>query len=108
MPLDVQLQRLPVDYTEGDRLPVIGGRILKFDLTDYTLVLTLEQPDKTVVTRAGVIDDASAEGSTFHFDWEDGDLVVGNGQLCVVRMLDTDEKPETIARFLIDVARLPA
>lgn len=94
------LQTYPVVFTEDDTLPTIGGKYWR-DITGLTFTLTLVQPDGTEVNRPhNVIDEPNG---LFEFQWQAGDLVAGDKQLCTVKVDNGSGGIRTLARFLIDV-----
>jgi len=100
----MELPRLVVPWTKGDVLPQIAGCIEGFDLTGYTLKLTVARPTTALEIEATI--DAPTTGA-FRFIWGTDDLVVGVGQEALIRLYNSDDESLTIARFVIDVGEVP-
>ena len=66
-------------FVAGDTAPDLTGTCTSgttpANLTGATLELHLTMPDKTVITRAGVIVDGAA--GTWRYTWQTGELVAG-------------------------------
>ena len=66
-------------FVTGDTAPDLTGTCTSgatpANLTGATLELHLTRPDKTVITRAGVIVDGAA--GTWRYTWQTGELVAG-------------------------------
>lgn len=95
--------KIPYVWTEGDTEPKLGTFTLPDGLvvSDYTITLTLEQPDGTLE----VIAATDLGGSLFEFEWSAGSLLTGinqRAQLKMVRVSDgAIETPQS--NILIDV-----
>ena len=66
-------------FVTGDTAPDLTGTCSSgttpANLTGATLELHLTRPDKTVITRAGVVVDGAA--GTWRYTWQTGELVAG-------------------------------
>lgn len=91
-------------YSEGDRLPDVGGTLKNFDLTGFTIRMNLQRPSD-VLEKDAIITDAA--NGIFEFDWLTTDLVKGFGQLAVIRIIDPSGESQTLARFQLDIHEVP-
>lgn len=92
-------------YSDGDQLPTMAGVLKDFDLTDYTVRLDIQRPNDVLVKTAALVD---APNGLFQFTWNVGDLEPGIGQIALMRLIDPGGKSMSLAKFQIDVRRIPA
>jgi len=95
----------PVLYSDGDDFPLMAGVLRDFDLTGHTLKLTIQRPTDVLEKVAAVVD---AANGVFQFNWSDGDMVHGIGQIAVLQIIeDASGKSQSLARFKFDVRKVP-
>lgn len=99
------LPKLEIPFTEGDRLPPLTGTLKDTDLTGCEITLVITRPTD-VIEKVATLDDDPTTGK-YSFAWDDGDLVAGVGQECLLRFSDADDMRSTLLRFTIDVAVEP-
>lgn len=105
MPGSVQVPTHPYVWTEDDQRPALQGFInndgVAVDITAYTIVAKLRQPDDTVLPLTVVL--TTPLSGLFEIQWASGDLLEGRGQLVEIEINDGSGGIET-KRLLIDVA----
>ena len=94
-------------FVAGDLAPDLTGTCSSgttpANLTGATLELHLTRPDKTVITRAGIIVDGAS--GTWRYEWQAGELVAGRWEV-EVQVTYSNGKPQTFpadrpARFIV-------
>lgn len=91
-------------YSDGDQLPTMAGVLKDFDLTGYTVKLDLARPGDVLVKTAALVD---APNGLFQFTWEAADLQPGIGQVGLIRVVDPGGKSMSLAKFQLDVRKVP-
>lgn len=87
-------------YVPGDNLPLLFGRHSE-DITGFTLTLRVEQPDTTVVSIVGVIDNAPT--GDFHFGPFPGTFFVPGLQRAQIELTDGSGDSVTTTNMFINV-----
>ena len=94
-------QKVDCGWVAGQVPPDLAFRIAT-DLTGFTIILQLQQPDGTVIQKTAVIDSTSATESTFHVSFLASDVVEG---LSKARLTQTNPSGQSslMGEFVIEV-----
>lgn len=92
-------------YSDGDQLPTMAGVIKDFDLAGWTVRLLLQRPNDVLTKDAAIVD---AANGLFQFTWNPGDLEPGIGQIALMKAIDPGGKSMSLAKFQLDVRKVPS
>lgn len=91
-------------FSEGDQLPTLAG-CLQMNLTGHTVQMDLQRPTDVLIKTAVLSD---PEKGLFEFVWDVGDLQEGIGQIALLRLFNPSAESQSLARFKMDVQKVPA